>query len=197
MQINSAKFVTSLADYSVSFPQKGLRQIAIAGKSNVGKSSLINSLCNNKGLAKTSATPGKTRLINVFLINQSFHLIDLPGYGYAKVSKAEKEKWGEMMEGYFSKSDCLSMMLQLVDIRNDPTQDDIAMVKYLRALGIPFVTVATKADKLSRAQRQRSIIHIARILAVQPWEIIPYSSQSREGRGEVLAAIAKALENKE
>lgn len=193
MQINKASFVTSLDSYQKGFQGKGMSQIAISGKSNVGKSSLINSLTNRRGLAKTSATPGKTRLINVFLINDAFQLIDLPGYGYAKVSKAEKEKWAFMMEDYFASTEHLKLMLQLVDIRNQPTQDDIAMVGFLRANDIPFLLVATKADKLSRAQRQKSLMLIARTLAVQPFDIIAYSSESGDGKAELLAKIDEAL----
>lgn len=193
MQITKASFVTSLDSYEKGFQGKGLAQIAISGKSNVGKSSLINSLTNRRGLAKTSATPGKTRLINVFLINDSFHLIDLPGYGYARVSKQEKENWAYMMEGYFASTEHLRLMLQLVDIRNQPTQDDIAMVNFLRANNIPFLLVATKADKLSRAQKQRSLMLIARTLAVQPFDIIAYSSETGDGKAELLSKIAEAL----
>lgn len=192
MEIKSAKFVISLAKYG-AFPGKGLPQIAVAGKSNVGKSSLINGLCRMKALAKTSSTPGKTRLINVFLLNDAIHLIDLPGYGYAKVSHSEKERWGDMMQGYFEQSKELKVMLQLVDIRHEPTKDDIGMVAFLRAHDIPFVLAATKADKLSKAQRQRAIHVIARALAVQPWEISAWSAETGEGRDGVLEALANFL----
>ncbi|MDD2429279.1 MAG: ribosome biogenesis GTP-binding protein YihA/YsxC [Eubacteriales bacterium] len=193
MEIKSAKFVTSLANYG-PFTGKGLKQIAIAGKSNVGKSSLINGLCRAKGLAKTSSTPGKTRLINVFLINDTIHLIDLPGYGYAKVSKSEQQRWGSMMQGYFEKADELKVMLLLVDIRHEPSTGDIEMVEFLRAGHIPFIVAATKADKLSRAQRQRSLMIVARTLLVQPWEITPWSSQTGEGREALLAELGKHLD---
>ena len=192
MEINRAEFITSMATYG-SFPGKGLPQLAIAGKSNVGKSSLINSLCRRRGLAKTSGTPGKTRLINVFLLNDAFHLIDLPGYGYAKVDKQEQAKWGERMDRYFTTSDTLKAVLQLVDIRHDPTADDLQMVEYLRHHGIPFITIATKADKLSRAQLQRQLLPIAHALQVQPFDIIPWSSQTGVGRIPLLNAIEKAL----
>ena len=192
MEIKSATFVTSLPHYG-SFPGKGLRQIAIAGKSNVGKSSLIKGLCRVKGLAKTSSTPGKTRLINVFLINDAIHLIDLPGYGYAKVSKAEQQRWGSMMQGYFEKADDLKVMLLLVDIRHEPSSGDVEMAEYLRARNIPFVVVATKADKLSKAQRQRALMIVARTLLVQPWEITAWSSETGEGREALLSALDKHL----
>ena len=192
MEITSAKFITSLAAYG-SFPGRGLPQIAVAGKSNVGKSSLINSLCRQKNLAKTSGTPGKTRLINVFLLNERLHLIDLPGYGYARVSKQEKASWGDRMGDYFAQASELKAVLQLVDVRHEPSQEDLQMVDFLRAHGIPFITVATKADKLSRAALQRQLMPISLKLAVQPFDIIPYSSQTGAGRQQLLTAIEEAV----
>ena len=192
MEIKSAAFVTSLPRYG-DFPGRGLPQIAVAGRSNVGKSSLINSLCRVKNLAKTSATPGKTRLINVFLINGEFHLIDLPGYGFARVSKKEKESWGQMMDGYFGKSEHLKHVLHLVDIRHEPSAEDRQMNAYLYGNGFHFSVVATKADKLSRAQQGAMLPRLARDLAVQPFDIIPYSSQSSEGRVKLLSRMEEAL----
>ncbi len=188
MEINRAEFVVSLPAYA-PFPGEGLAQIAVAGRSNVGKSSLINCLCRRNGLAKTSSTPGKTRLINVFLINEAFHLIDLPGYGFAKVDKGEKVRWGKMMEGYFASAPTLKHVFHLVDIRHEPTQDDLDMNRYLRAMNIPFTVVATKADKISRGARMKYIAPICRTLLVQPWEIIPFSSESKAGREELLKAL--------
>lgn len=192
MEVKNAVFVTSLAAYG-PFPGEGLPQIAVAGRSNVGKSSLINCLCRRNGLAKTSSTPGKTRLINIFLINNAFHLVDLPGYGFAMVDKGEKMRWGEMMEGYFAAAPHLKHVFQLVDIRHEPTRDDLDMNRFLRTANIPFTVVATKADKLSRAARQRQLLPICRSLVVQPWEVIPFSSQTKEGREELLTAIAGIL----
>ena len=188
MIIKNAKFVVSL-DRLTSFPGQGMPEIALAGKSNVGKSSLINSLVRNSKLARTSSEPGKTRLINYYSINQEMLLVDLPGYGFAKASKNEKQKWGAMIEGYLEGSSNLKHVLQLVDIRHDPTADDIMMVNYLRHYKIPFTVVATKADKLSKAQRSRSIPVICRKLVVQPWEIIQYSSEDGTGRDKLLALI--------
>ena len=122
MEIKSAEFITSMADYG-DFPGRGLKQIAVAGKSNVGKSTLINKLCRRNKLARTSSTPGKTRLLNVFLLNGEFHLVDLPGYGFAKVDKKEKARWGQMMQDYFAQADELQHVLCLVDIRHEPTED--------------------------------------------------------------------------
>lgn len=192
MEIKQASFVTSLAKYNENPPIQ-LPQLAVVGKSNVGKSSLINSLCNRRKLCKTSATPGKTRLINVFLINEEFHLVDLPGYGFAKVDKAEKKRWGDMMDTYFQESNYLMHVLHLVDIRHEPTQDDIAMNKYFRQMDIPFTVVATKADKISRAARMKHIAPICRALLVQPWEVIPYSSEDGFGRDKLLAEIEDVL----
>lgn len=172
MEIKSAEFITSMAEYTDRFPGAGLRQVAICGKSNVGKSSLINRLCRRNKLARTSSTPGKTRLINVFLLNGAFHLIDLPGYGFAKVDKQEKLRWGEMMQRYFTESKELCHVLHLVDIRHAPTADDVTMNQFLRQMGIPFTVIATKADKITRGARQKQLAPICRALLVQPWEII-------------------------
>ena len=192
MEIKQAEFITSMASYG-NFAGKGLPQIAVAGKSNVGKSSLINKLCNRNKLAKTSATPGKTKLINVFLLNRSFHLIDLPGYGFAKVDKAEKARWGKMMQDYFEKADELRHVFCLVDIRHDPTQDDINMNSFLRQTGIPFTVIATKADKISRAARSKQLAPICRALMVQPWEVICWSSEDGTGRDKVQELLDKLL----
>lgn len=188
MTIKKSKFVRSLSAFG-DFPGQGLPEIAMVGKSNVGKSSLINSLTGNSKLARTSAEPGKTRLVNLYLINETFFLVDLPGYGFARAPKLEKEKWAAMIEGYLKGSAHLKRVLQLVDIRHAPTEDDQLMVEYLRHFDIPFTVVATKADKLSKAQRGRSIPAICRALAVQPWEVVPYSSKDGTGKDAVLALI--------
>ena len=196
MEIKKAEFVTSLTAYR-DFPGKGLPEIAFAGRSNVGKSSLLNSLTRRRSLAKVSATPGKTRLINVFRVNDAWHLIDLPGYGYAQVDKGEKQRWGEMMDGYFRKSDALRLTLHLVDIRHEPTQDDVQMNAFLRESGLPFVVVATKADKISRGARMKNLAPICRALQVQPWQVICYSSENGDGRDQLLETIEKALAEQE
>lgn len=192
MEIKSASFVTSMAAYAET-PPISLPQLAVVGKSNVGKSSLINALCNRKKLCKISSTPGKTRLINVFLINDAFHLIDLPGFGFAKVDRAEKARWGAMMEKYFQDTTLLKHVLQLVDIRHEPTDDDITMTHYLRSMNIPFSVVATKADKISRGARSKQLAPICRALLVQPWEVIVTSSQDGAGREELLTKIEMIL----
>ena len=196
MEIKKAEFITSLADYG-PFEGKGLPQIAVAGKSNVGKSTLINRLCRRNKLARTSATPGKTRLINIFLLNDSFHLVDLPGYGFAKVDKAEKARWGRMMQDYFTRAEELRHVLCLVDIRHEPTEDDLTMNRFLREMQIPFTVVATKADKISRGARSKYLAPICRGLLVQPWEIICFSGEDGTGREDLLARMEEVLQNPE
>ena len=192
MTIKKSKFVASLSGFG-PFPGQGLPEIAMAGKSNVGKSSLINNLTGNSHLARTSAEPGKTRLVNLFLINEAFFLVDLPGYGFARAPKQEKQKWAAMIEGYLRGSQHLRRVFQLVDIRHAPTEDDQLMVEYLRHYQIPFTVVATKADKLSRAQRGRSIPVICRTLGVQPWEVLTHSSKDGTGRERLLELIEGEL----
>ena len=193
MDIKRAVFITSQASYG-NYEGMGLPEIAIAGKSNVGKSSMINSICTRSKLAKVSGTPGKTRLLNIFRINDDFHLVDLPGYGFAKVSKSEIERWGRMMDDYFANSVLLTHVLHLVDIRHAPTQDDKGMTAFLRATEIPFTVIATKADKISRSQRARHVQEICRELQVQPWEVIPYSSEDGTGRDAVLGLFSKVVD---
>ena len=193
MIIKKAKFQTSLAEFK-DFPGQGLPEIAFAGKSNVGKSSLINALTHNSKLARTSSEPGKTRLVNFFLLNDSFYLVDLPGYGFARASKQEKEKWSGMIEGYLQKSENLRHVVQLVDIRHAPTEEDQMMTNYLRHYEIPFTVVATKADKLSKAQRSRSIPVICRTLVVQPWEIIACSSEDGTGLEALTDVMGRIVE---
>ena len=177
-----------MAQYG-QFEGVGLPQIAVAGKSNVGKSSLINKLCNRRSLARTSQTPGKTRLINAFLLNDSFHLIDLPGYGFAKVDKQEKLRWGKMMQDYFATTEDLCHVFHLVDIRHEPSAEDKEMGMFLRQAGIPFTVVATKADKISRGARMKYLAPICRGLLVQPWQVIPFSSEDGTGKEELLNKI--------
>ena len=192
MIIKKAKFLLSQSEFK-SFPQQGMQEIAMAGKSNVGKSSLINSLTRNSKLARTSSAPGKTRLINYYAINDDFLLVDLPGYGFARAPKSEQQKWARMIEGFLTGSENLKHVFQLVDIRHEPTQEDAMMVEYLRHYDIPFTVIATKADKLSKAQRGRSIPVICRKLVVQPWEILTYSSENLTGREALLEKIETIL----
>ena len=196
MTIRKSKFVQSLSAFR-EFPGQGLPEIAMVGKSNVGKSSLINCMTNNSKLARTSAEPGKTRLVNLYLINEAFFLVDLPGYGFARAPKQEKDKWAAMIEGYLRGSRHLKRVFQLVDIRHEPTEDDQLMVEYLRHYEIPFTVVATKADKLSKAQRGRNIPAICRKLAVQPWEVMVWSSKDGTGKEKLLELIGEEVEQAE
>lgn len=191
MIIKKARFMLSQSVWSPV--SSGKPQIAMAGKSNVGKSSLINSLTRHSKLAKTSSEPGKTRLINYYDINSDFLLVDLPGYGFARAPKSEQQKWASMIEGYLTGSTDLVHVFHLVDIRHEPTQEDAMMTEYLRHYDIPFSVIATKADKLSKAQRSRSIPVICRKLVVQPWEILCYSSEDQTGRDALLEKIEGLL----
>ncbi len=184
--IKSASFVTSCGLGSV-LPPESAAEIAIVGKSNVGKSSLINSLCNRNKLAKTSSTPGKTRLINYFLLNNEFYLVDLPGYGYASAPKSEQEKWGQLMEQYLS-SGRVTHIYMLIDIRHEPTVLDKQMFGYILYYGIPYTLIATKADKLPRSKRAQAACAAAKLLGAPPYAIA-YSSESGDGREELLARI--------
>ena len=191
MEIIGAKFITSIVG-GQSFPGKGLPEIAVSGKSNVGKSTFINCMCNNFKLARVSAEPGKTRTINIYDCGR-FFLMDLPGYGFAKVGAEQKKSWGAMIEGYLSSSRELAHVIQLVDLRHDPTADDQMMINYLRSYQIPFTVVATKADKLSKSQRFQKIAAVCRGLGVQPWQVIPFSGIDRTGRADVLLRLDEVL----
>ena len=184
--ITSARFVTSVGLGS-ELPPKMSAEIAVVGKSNVGKSSLINSLCNRNKLAKTSATPGKTRLINYFLLNDEFYLVDLPGYGYAAAPKDEQKKWGELMEGYLSNGR-VDHIYMLIDIRHEPTVLDKQMFGYILYYGIPYTLIATKADKLARSKRNQAACAAAKLLGAPPYAVA-YSSESGDGKEELLTRI--------
>lgn len=187
--IKKAVFETSVG-FSGTYPEGGV-QIAMVGKSNVGKSSLINSLCNNFKLARISSSPGKTRLINFFRVNDEFHLVDLPGYGFAKAPKVEQEKWGRLMEAYLS-SGLLTHIFMLIDIRHAPTAEDKQMFEWILYYGVPFTLIATKADKLARSKRQQAANAAAKLLGAPPYAI-PYSAETAEGRAEVCARIGAIL----
>ena len=182
-RIKKAEFVTSVGKGS-RFPEPLSSEIAMVGKSNVGKSSLINSLCNNGKLAKTSQKPGKTRLINFFKVNDDFYLVDLPGYGFASAPKSEKQKWGELIEDYLA-SGRVKHIYMLLDIRHDPTDDDRQMFSYIIYYAIPYTLVATKADKLARSKRRQAAIACAKALGAPPYAIA-YSTETGDGKEELL-----------
>lgn len=165
-------------------------EIAILGKSNVGKSSLINCLTNQRKLAKISSQPGKTRLVNYFLINDKFYIVDLPGYGYARVSKQEKENWKGLIEGYLKCSDKLKHFLFLVDIRHEPNENDVMMMQFVYYYHIPFTLVATKCDKISRSNWKKNLQTIAKKLGIFSIDdIIAFSSETSYGKNELLEKL--------
>jgi len=196
MNIKKAKFVTSMVNMK-GHPGGDYPEIAIAGKSNVGKSSLINYICNQNKLAKTSSTPGKTRLVNFFLLNDEFYLVDLPGYGYAKVSKGEQDSWGRMIENYLSGTRNLRAIMILVDIRHKPTQNDLIMFDWAAQYSIPVVCVATKADKIAKSKRFVQMNMIKKEIGYGAgFEIYPVSSSDKHGKESLLNAVKGFLEQK-
>lgn len=194
MKIKNATFITSVASKNnFYFTEKPL--IAVAGKSNVGKSSIINMLAGQNKLARTSVTPGRTRLVNYFDFGE-FVLADLPGYGFAKVSKEEKLKWAELMEE-FLRTQPIKLVISLVDIRHNPTEDDKMMINYLYHYAIPFSIVATKADKLSKSKIKPQLMEIAGHLRVGIGDMTASSAQTGLGKEAILGLIEKALTNQE
>lgn len=177
------------------YPEDNVPEIAFAGRSNVGKSSLLNLLTNRKSLARVSGAPGKTRTINFYRINDEFRIVDLPGYGYAKISKSISENWGDMMEEYFQNRQGLKKVVQLVDIRHAPSAQDVQMYEYLRHYGLDGLMVATKADKVSRNEMQKCMKTIRQTLKLGPDDlVIPVSALKRQGHDNLLAEIEKLLE---
>lgn len=177
-----------------TLPENTLPEIAFAGKSNVGKSSLINGLMNRKSLARTSASPGKTQTINYYNINDQLYFVDLPGYGYAKVSEEVKAKWGKMIEKYLKQSKMLREVFLLIDIRHKPGANDIQMYDWIIAAGYRPVIIATKLDKINRSQIQKQIKLIKDTLQVEKGTLVfPYSSQTKQGREEIYAYIDESV----
>ena len=175
-------------------PDTNRPEVAFAGKSNVGKSSLINGLMNRKSLARTSAQPGKTQTINFYNINETMYLVDLPGYGYAKVSQSEKEKWGKMIERYLHTSKDLKAVFLLIDIRHDPSANDKMMYDWIVSNGYKPVIIATKLDKINRSQIQKQVRLIRTTLqAGADTQIVPYSAQTKQGREEIYEILDGVL----
>ena len=169
-----------------TLPDNQLPEIAFAGKSNVGKSSLINGLLNRKSLARTSATPGKTQTINFYNVNEELYLVDLPGYGYAKVSEAEKVKWGQLIERYLNNSEQLKAVFLLIDIRHEPSANDRMMYDWIVEMGYNPIIIATKLDKIKRSQIQKQIKLIKTTLDLVPGTVvIPFSATTKQGRDEI------------
>jgi GTP-binding protein len=192
MRITSAEFVTS-AVTPAQFPTNLGPEIAFLGRSNVGKSSLINALLNRRGLAKTSSTPGKTRTINFFRINAAFGFVDLPGYGWAQVSRAERESWGPMVAQFFQTRQKLEGLVQLIDIRHAPSADDQRTRSWLLQWQRPLLVVATKADKIGRTQRPSHLKRIAETLNLDAdAPLLVFSAQTGEGKEKIWEWIAEA-----
>lgn len=192
MIIKSADFVRSIANPN-DLRGYDLPEFAFVGRSNVGKSSLINALTNKKKLAKASSTPGRTRLINIFRINDSFHFIDLPGYGFAQASKSEQANWQNLIGSYLENSTNLKRVFVLVDIRHEPTEKDKLMLSYLYTYNIPFNIIATKADKIARGQINKQVGLIASTLGVGTGDIIVVSNMDKRGKDEILDLIESIL----
>jgi GTP-binding protein len=190
--IKSTEFIKSAAK-PAHYPPADFPEIAFAGRSNVGKSSLINVLVNRKSLVRTSSTPGRTQLINFFAVNEQFSLVDLPGYGYAKVPLAVKKEWGPMIEAYLSGRPNLAGVVLILDIRRTPVAEDRQMLDWLRAYGISPVLVVTKCDKVSRNERARQAAVIAQSLGVERSELTFFSILTREGKDEIWQRIETLL----
>jgi len=195
MIIKSAEFVTSAVKQS-QYPPEVLPEIAFAGRSNVGKSSLINTLVNRKRLVKTSSTPGRTQLINFFDINNSFTFVDLPGYGYAKVPAAVRKKWGPMIETYLSTRQTLNGVVIILDIRRQPRQEEQDLIGWLAHYSIASLLVLTKTDKLSKTKVTKQQNAIIRALAVEKEDAILFSAKTRRGRNAVWDAIVSLTDSK-
>lgn len=186
--LNNVEFLRSAVRES-DFPADSLPQIVFAGKSNVGKSSVINKLLNRKNFARVSAQPGKTIHINYFVIDKRMYLVDLPGYGYARVSKAEQQRWGALMETYFA-LDLLTLGIQIVDIRHKPTRDDVTMAEWFRASEKPWVVIANKLDKIKKSQLEANLAEIRQTLLLpEEVPVVPFSAEKGDGRDRVLELI--------
>jgi len=190
MKITSATFVKS-ATSPEHYPRDGRPEIAFMGRSNVGKSSLINSLLGVRGLARTSSTPGRTQLVNFFLINHAFHFVDLPGYGYARVPRDVKKLWGPMVEKYLATRPGLVLSIVITDSRHEPTELDLRMKQWLEAREKPFIVVATKADKLSSNQLRASLSRASAVLGIN--EVVAYSAVTRSGAARIWKEITRRI----
>jgi len=197
LKVKDSRFLLS-AESRKSWPPEGLPEVAFGGRSNVGKSSLINSLLGRKGLARTSSTPGRTQSLNFIDVDLAagatalpLRICDLPGYGYAKASKKARKAWGNMIETYLSERPSLALVVSLVDARHPPTVLDQQMVAWLHELGRPFIIVATKLDKLPKAKRAGVLVQVAQGLGLEPGQVLGFSSVSGDGRDQLLRRLAE------
>ena len=189
VNLQKAEFILSAASPK-DFLRDGLPQIAFAGRSNVGKSSVINRLLNRKNFARVGAAPGKTTHINYFKIDNTFYLVDLPGYGYAKVSQSEKERWGRLMESYFADSSLMTLGVMIVDSRHKPTADDCTMAQWFRDAGCPLVVAANKLDKLKKSEIEPNLQRVRETLELgEDVPVIHFSAEKGEGKQELLNLI--------
>lgn len=189
MKINSAEIIIS-AVKPAQYPDVQLPEFALAGRSNVGKSSFINKMLNRKSLARTSSKPGKTQTLNFYLINEQFHFVDVPGYGYAKVSKKEREAWGKMIETYITTREQLKAVVLLVDLRHPPTADDRLMYDFLKHYNLSCIIIATKADKIPKSKWQKHVKITKDTLQLQEGDqIVMFSSETGEGRDKAWAIL--------
>lgn len=187
--ISNAEFVRS-AVKKADFPRDRLPQIVFAGRSNVGKSSVINKLLNRKNFARVGAAPGKTTHINYFLIDKKLYLVDLPGYGYAKVSKEEKARWGKLIESWFADTELMTLGVQIVDARHKPTADDCTMAEFFLSCGKPFVVLANKIDKCKKSEIEGNLLRIRETLGLrEDVKLIPFSAEKGDGKQELLNEI--------
>ena len=192
LNIKTSSFVIS-AVKPEQYPKTDLPEIALAGRSNVGKSSLINNLIKRRNLARTSSSPGKTQTLNYYLINNAWYFVDLPGYGYAKVSHAEREVWRVMIEKYLSHRPVLQEIWQLVDLRHPPSEQDKQMFQWLNHYQVPKLVIATKADKIARGQRAKYLKVIRQELGTAPDELMVFSAETGEGRDALLERLEKIV----
>ena len=193
MNFNNAGFIGA-AGLSKQLPKSTLPEIVFSGRSNVGKSSLINKIVNRKSLARVSATPGKTGTINFFKVD-TFNLVDLPGYGYAKVSDSEKKRWAELVEGYFAQNRKFCLVIQIVDMRHKPTADDVHMINFLYDNGFPFVIVLTKKDKLNKTQQKTRLEELQQQFSEYDGiQLFPFSALNGEGTEEIRQVIKDYVE---
>lgn len=193
LNLQRAEFVRSAAK-SADFPRDGLPQVVFAGRSNVGKSSVINKILLRKNLARVGAAPGKTTHINYFLIDEKLYLVDLPGYGYAKVSQAERDRWGRLIESWFADNALMTLGIMVVDARHKPTADDCTMAEWFKQCGKPFLVVANKLDKLRKSEIEPNMARIRETLGLTDnVKVIAFSAEKGEGRQELLSEILKSM----
>ena len=193
LNLQRAEFVRSAAK-AADFPRDGLPQVVFAGRSNVGKASVINKILLRKNLARVGAAPGKTTHINYFLIDEKLYLVDLPGYGYAKVSQAEKERWGRLIESWFADNALMTLGIMVVDARHKPTANDCTMGEWFKQSGKPFLVVANKLDKLRKSEIEPNLARIRETLGLpDDVKVIAFSAEKGEGRQELLGEILKSM----